>query len=212
MVPRAKSSFASLPNVHTPAAAPQPQSTADQASSAGSFAAASRWFAEEVHPHGAQLKSYLRGSFPSVGDVDDVVQESYLRIWKARAAHPILSAKSFLFTIGRNLALDALRKKRASPIEAVGDLAALPVMEDGPSVVESVSVHEKADMVIEALVDLPPRCRKVVMLRKLKGLSQKETARRLGISEKTVEEQFTRGMKKLEQSLRRRGVSSYYDA
>src|SRR5687767_3921161 len=57
----------------------------------------SQWFADEVHVHESQLKSFLRGSFPAVRDVDDVVQESYLRIWKARAAQPIDSARAFLF-------------------------------------------------------------------------------------------------------------------
>jgi hypothetical protein len=48
-----------------------------------------RWFAEEVQPHEASLRAYMRGAFPMVRDVDDVVQESYLRVWRARAAQPI---------------------------------------------------------------------------------------------------------------------------
>lgn len=54
----------------------------------------SKWFKEEVHLHDGQLKSWLKGTFPSVRDVDDVVQESYLRIWKAKATEPINSAKA----------------------------------------------------------------------------------------------------------------------
>jgi hypothetical protein len=50
-------------------------------------AALRAWFAEEVQPHDAQLKAYLRGAFPAVRDVEDVVQESYLRVWRARATH-----------------------------------------------------------------------------------------------------------------------------
>lgn len=69
-----------------------------------------QWFANEVHAHASQLKAYLRGAFPSVRDVDDVVQESYLRIWKARAIHPIESAKTFLFTIARRVALKQAMK------------------------------------------------------------------------------------------------------
>jgi len=65
-------------------------------------ASRARWFEEQVQPQGAQLKSYLRGSFPSIEDVDDIVQESYLRIWKARAAQPIESARAFLFRVARN--------------------------------------------------------------------------------------------------------------
>jgi DNA-directed RNA polymerase specialized sigma24 family protein len=58
-----------------------------------------RWFAEEVLPHDRALRGYLRGSFPAVRDVEDVVQESYLRIWRTRAAQPIRSARGFLFRI-----------------------------------------------------------------------------------------------------------------
>jgi RNA polymerase sigma factor (sigma-70 family) len=39
---------------------------------------------------------------------------------------------------------------------------------------------------------LPNRCREIVVLRKLEGLSQKETAAQLGLSEKTIEEQLSR--------------------
>src|SRR5580693_2470646 len=66
----------------------------DQASSVEQI----RWFTEEVHPHEPSLRAYLNGSFPTVRDLDDVVQESYLRIWQARAAYPIGSARAFLFT------------------------------------------------------------------------------------------------------------------
>jgi hypothetical protein len=59
-----------------------------------------RWFSEEVHAHDSQLKAYLHGRFPSVRcEVDDVVQESYLRVWRIRASQPIHSAKAFLFSI-----------------------------------------------------------------------------------------------------------------
>jgi RNA polymerase sigma-70 factor (ECF subfamily) len=76
-----------------------------------------RWFADEVHRHELALKAYLRGSFPSVRDIDDVVQESYLRVWRARLAHPIHSTKSFLFQVARHLALDLVRRDRVSPID-----------------------------------------------------------------------------------------------
>ena len=71
---------------------------------------AARWFAEEVHPHESHLRSYLRGRIPADRDVDDVVQDSYLRVWRARAARPIHSATAFHFTIARHLALDALQR------------------------------------------------------------------------------------------------------
>ncbi|MGH7944160.1 MAG: hypothetical protein ACREF9_04025, partial [Opitutaceae bacterium] len=55
---------------------------------------AARWFTEQVQPHEIQLRNYLRVAFPTVRDVEDVVQESFLRIWKARAVHPITQTKA----------------------------------------------------------------------------------------------------------------------
>lgn len=77
-----------------------------------------QWFNQEVHPHESQLKAYLRSQFPSVRDVDDVVQESFLKIWKARAGRPIESARAFLFRIAQRLAIDVVRRARRSPVDA----------------------------------------------------------------------------------------------
>jgi RNA polymerase sigma-70 factor (ECF subfamily) len=171
---------------------------------------AARWFAAEVHPHDAQLKAYLRSSFPAVRDIDDVVQESYLRIWRSRAVQPIHSAKAFLFKVARHVALNLVDRQRASPVMVVGDLAALPVLDSRPGVVETVSKNEKVRLLVLALATLPPRCREIIILRKLKGVPQKDVAARLGIAEKTVEEQVARGVKRCEEYLRRRGVTNAY--
>ena len=169
-----------------------------------------QWFAHEVRPHEAALRGWLRRAFPSVRDADDVVQESFLRLWKARAAHPILCAKAFLFRVARHVALDSVVAQKRSPIEAVGNLAELPVVEEKADVIEAISANEKVRMVATALVRLPPRCREVVMLRKLRGLSRAEVAARLGISEKTVDEQLARGIGKLEAILRAQGVDRHF--
>jgi RNA polymerase sigma-70 factor (ECF subfamily) len=165
-----------------------------------------RWFAEEVHPHGAQLKSYLRGSFPAVRDVDDVVQESFLRIWRARAMAPIASARGFLFRIARNLALDLVRRERISPIVAVTDLAALSVVEDRPDAAEKAAANQELMLLAAAIDALPARCREIVILRKLQGVPQKAIAAQLGLSEQTVQVQVLRGVKRCEKFLRQHGV------
>lgn len=183
-----------------------PPSTSEQSSPADQL----RWFAAEVHPHDAQLKAYLRGSFPAVRDVDDVVQESYLRIWKARAAAPILSAKAFLFQVARHLALDFVRRERVSPIERVSDLAALPVMDEKAGVVAAVGRAEKVRLLAGAIDALPSRCREIFILRRLKCMPQKEVAARLGLSERTVEVQVLRGLRKCEDYLRARGVRGLF--
>ena len=98
-------------------------------------------------------------------DIDDVVQTSYLRIWRKRAAEPIRSAKAFLFTIARHLALDAVRREHRSPIEHVGELAGLNVLDEQASVSDYVSRTERIQLLVEAIDALPPRCREVMILR-----------------------------------------------
>ncbi|MES2697749.1 MAG: sigma-70 family RNA polymerase sigma factor [Verrucomicrobiota bacterium] len=170
-----------------------------------------RWFEEEVHPHGPDLRSYLRRSFPAVRDVDDVVQESYLRVWTACAAQPIRCARGFLFKVARHLALDLVRRDRASPLAAVRDFDALSVVEEKAHAVDVLSTREKIQLVASAVATLPARCREIIVLRKFHGLSQREVAQRLGLSERTVEVQVSRGVKRCEQFLRARGIHNLFD-
>lgn len=169
-----------------------------------------RWFTDEVQPHERALRSYLRNSFPAVTDVDDVVQESLLRVWRARAKKPIKYAKGFLFKVARHMAIDVTRRDKVSPIDYVRDLGDLLVTADGPDAADTVSMQEKARMLAQAIHALPARCREVVIQRKLNALSQKETAALLGLAEKTVEAQLSRGIKRVEAYLRKRGVHNYF--
>lgn len=187
----------SQPNLHS-----DPSTTAERA----------RWFANEVRPHGAALRSYLRGAFPSVRtEVDDVIQESYLRTWKARAVQPILSARAFLFRVARNLALDAVRHRQASPIDHGTRLDGLSVIEDKPDAAEAASRQDRIGLLAEAIARLPDRCREIFILHKIKQLSRHEVAARLGLSERTIEVQTARANRRCAVYLRKRGVKGLFD-
>ena len=165
------------------------------------------WFADEVQPHESSLRAYLRGSFPAVRDIDDVVQESYLRIWRARSAQPIQSAKAFLFTVARGVALNVLRKARGAPFIFFRDADASRVLDEEPNASEVALLHERIDLLADALMILPPRCREITVLHKVQGFSQKQIAARLGISERTVETQVRIGVARCLAYLRQRGLS-----
>ncbi len=168
-----------------------------------------RWFKEEVHAHDIALKSYLRRSFPRERDVDDVVQESYLRIWKTRLSSPVASAKALLFQIARRVVVDRARRARTAKTESMADLAHLEILEERPNAAERLSYAEKVRFLGETLANLPDRCRQVMILRKMHGMSYAEIARQLGISERTVDSQLTRGMKLMETRLRERGLEGF---
>ncbi|MEY2877873.1 MAG: hypothetical protein RLZZ15_253 [Verrucomicrobiota bacterium] len=168
-----------------------------------------RWFAEEVQPHAASLRGYLRGAFPAVRDVEDVVQESCLRVWKAHADQPIASVRAFLFRVARNVALDLVRRDRRSPITAAGDLAALRVVDERTSVAERLGTAEQVETLAAALDALPRQCREVMIFCKLDGHTYAEAAAHFGLSEKTVAEHLYRGMQRLGEELHRRGLHRF---
>ena len=163
--------------------------------------AAQRWFLHEIHPHEGQLKAYLRKAYPAVPDPADIVQESFLRVWKARAAAPVRSAKSFLFQIARRLAIDVIRRRRVAGDLAVCEIDVRSVLDDGPDAADAACRNEELWLLAQAIAALPARCREVMILRKIEGLSQKEIAERLGITEGTVQVHIGRGLRHLERHL-----------
>ena len=163
---------------------------------------------DQVHQHDAVLKGYLRNAYPSLRDIDDIVQESYLRIWKIRAKETIRSGKDLLFEIARHVAIDLIRRQKRCPIEGVTDLAALDVMDHGPHPAEAACTREELALLADAIASLPARCREIVILRKIKRVPQKEIAQLLGISEQTVQVQVFRGVKRCETFLLKHGLQS----
>lgn len=175
--------------------------------------ATAQWFADEVYPHGSALKAHLRSSFPNVRDYEDVVQESYVRVWRRQALRPIESVKGFLFQVARRLAIDSLRRERRRAGVADEDAVVANVADDRPTPAAAVSSGEMHALLAQAFVTLPARCREILVLRRIKGFSQREVADQLNLSERTVENQCRIGIEKCEKFLRGRGVNHlYHDA
>lgn len=166
-----------------------------------------RWLTEEVLPHEAALKAYLRSHFPSIRDVDDIVQESYLKLLETKRHHDIVSPKAYLFTTARNAALSILRRPQIFSDEPVTDLMGPGIIGADPDAAEVLSRRHEIAMLMDAIDTLPPRCREIFILRKLRGVPQKEIASRLGLSVQTVQVQVARGAAKCAAYFRDRGIT-----
>ena len=167
--------------------------------------ASARWFADEVQVHATPLRAWLRGRYPVLTDPDNVVQEALTRVWRAGQQNVIRSPKALLFTTARHLALDELRRRKIAPIDSVPEISELSVLGDSAPTPDTVARHEELRLLTEAIQSLPPRCRQVLTLRKL-GLSQKEIAARLGISEHAAESQIGHGVRACAKFLARFGL------
>ena len=119
------------------------------------------------------------------GDADlaeEAAQEAFIRAWTNLPRYkPRSPFRNWLYRIATNVATDALRREKETVnVESVE----VPDAESGPEVL--TEVRERGERVRQAVLDLPPASRAVVVLREYEDLSYKEIAETLGIPIGTV--------------------------
>ncbi len=159
------------------------------------------WFAREILVHEHVLVRYLLRVWPNRDEVPDFRQEIYVRVFESAQHTRPTFPKAFLFATARNLMTDRLRRGRIVFIGSRGDLDELNVLVDEMSPEHCATNIEELQRLAKAFDDLPMQCRTVMWLRKVEQLSQKEVAMKLGVQEKAVEKQVSRGMRLLTAAL-----------
>jgi RNA polymerase sigma-70 factor (ECF subfamily) len=155
--------------------------------------------------HAAPLLSYaLRLTGGDRGRAEDVVQETLLRAWRHpealdEARGPV---RSWLFTVARNVAVDAHRARRARPTE-VGDeaLAVVPAVDEIEHALDSW-------LIADAMSALSPEHRTVLVETYYRGRSVAEAASTLGIPPGTVKSRTFYALRALKLALEERGVTA----
>lgn len=160
-----------------------------------------QWFAREILAHEQALMRYLARVWPNRDEISDLRQEIYANILESAMRAIPTAPKAFLFTSARHLMTDKLRRSRIVFIGTRGDLDSLNVMVDDLSPEQRLTALQELGRLAQAFDALPPKCREVTWLRKVEQLPQKEVAARLGIQEKAVEKQVSRGMRLLARAL-----------
>jgi RNA polymerase sigma-70 factor (ECF subfamily) len=130
-------------------------------------------------------------------EVEDIVQETYVRVCKIQDAAQLESPKSFLFTTARNLAIDHTKRaetRLSDPLEPELENCG-PLSTGVDSTFQQVASHEEFSLFCEAVRSLPPKCRRVFVLKKVYGLTQREISKELNIKESTVEKHIALGIR-----------------
>ncbi|WP_414703801.1 RNA polymerase sigma factor [Povalibacter sp.] len=140
---------------------------------------------------------FIARVWPRHHEIADIRQEAYIRVYEAtRVARP-QSPKAFLFATARHLMADRIRRERIVSIRAGGDNEFLNVIVEEISPERRVSAHQELARLARAFDRLPAQCREVLWLRRVKELSQREVAERMGLSEKTIEKHLRTGTRLL---------------
>lgn len=125
---------------------------------------------------------------------NDVVQDTFLRIYATSPTAEIASPTSYLFRVADNLAIDHLRQEasRAGVISFDPDQEAVAAREPSPE--QALDYKQRLKVLEAAIAELPPRQREVFLLHKFDGLSHGEIADRLGISRSMVEKHVMKAL------------------
>jgi RNA polymerase sigma factor (sigma-70 family) len=161
------------------------------------ISALDRWFATEILPHEGVLVRYLTRVWPNSAEVPDLRQDIYVRVYESARATLPTSPKAFLFTTARNLMTDRVRHSRVVSIDSTQDVEILNLLVDEISPERRLGARQELRSLAHAFDTLSEKCRNVVWLRRVEGLSQRQTAQRLGLNEGAVESQLARGMRVL---------------
>ena len=161
------------------------------------------WFMEEILPLEGALLRFLRSNWRQSDEIDDLRQEVYARVYAAACRQLPDYPKALLFTTARHLLIDLVRRSKIVSIETVMDIEALNVSRDEASIPQAITAREEIRMLEAELNRMPGRTRDIFLLRKVEGLSQRDTAKRLKISEATVERHLRTGVLRLAAALNR---------
>jgi RNA polymerase sigma-70 factor (ECF subfamily) len=150
-------------------------------------AARHRFIVELYAAHARVVRSYIAGTLRAADDVDDVLQDLFLRIIRLEDPFRLQeNPRGYLFKAARNLVRDRARHARYCRAEFHEDIEALTLETDQPSPEHEAA--RKSDMAqLMAVLAPDERARRVVVLSVVEDLTYPEIAERLRVTTRTIE-------------------------
>jgi len=161
------------------------------------FQQRARWLARNILPHEALVRSRVAHLCDQNISIEDVIQELYARILSVPSLGDIQHPRQYAVLTARSIIIDHLRRSRVVSIKYCDDLDRLNVVSPEANAEERLQFQEEIREVAGALARLPAACRETLILRRVEGLSQREVARRMNVSEKMIEKHMARGARAL---------------
>jgi RNA polymerase sigma factor, sigma-70 family len=154
--------------------------------------------------HRRELQAYLTRKLRDAETAADLTQETFLRFaeHKGGQAAAIVHERSYLYRTAHNLAVDHVRKQRREQTDCVANDDLTEIADDRPSQEQAAAGQSELDRVRAALLELPERTRQVFALARIEGLTYREVAERLEISDSSVQKHLAKAIKHVMQRLR----------
>ncbi|WBO22832.1 RNA polymerase sigma factor [Sphingomonas abietis] len=155
----------------------------------------------DVTDHEPALRAYLRRRIGPSEDVEDFVQDVYLRVLSAPPQEDVRSWRGFLVRIASNLLIDHHRRKNVRMAEEHVTVDDMLIRDEGADPERTLSGRQELAHVAKAIQELGPVARDAFLLVRVEGLSHKEAALRLGITPKAVSHHVERSLARLARQL-----------
>ncbi|MEO8808990.1 MAG: RNA polymerase sigma factor [Rhodanobacter sp.] len=158
--------------------------------------------ATAIHSYHEDLHRFLRRRVWHAQDLDDVVQEVYLRLLRVKNSEMVRNPLEYLYGVASHVVREFNLGKHHTRM--VFDSDAVDTMMDNPGPSSSVDAGGHFErQVSEALGQLPPNRMAVLLLERRDGLSQAEIAQKLGLSVHTVKKYSVEALAHVRASLER---------
>ena len=140
------------------------------------------------------MRNFIAQKVGNLCSVDDILQEFLISLHNSLATYdPSRSFKSWVYTIARYKIIDHLRKGKSH----------VELTEDFTDHKNEFQAFEDNQLIQKALAKLSPSYREPIILTKINGLSVKEAAEKLQLSESALKVRCSRGIKDLKNILTR---------
>ena len=155
------------------------------------------WIARAVIPHEASIRRWLTRRWGHIVDVEDVIQEAYCRIASLASVDHIDNPGGYFHRTASAVVTDMMRRARIINFTSMTQIEWSNVIDGEPLADRALETRQEFDRLNGLLGMLSDTGRKVIELRRVEGLSRKETAERLGLSENDVKNHLVRGLQKI---------------
>ena len=149
-----------------------------------------------------KLSRFVMGFTKSKELTEEIVSDVFINIWRRRKnVEEIRNLKLYMYVSAKNITFNYLKKLHR---ENLTDLDAVEIEPEDPFADPGAAmITREMNMKLKTAINaLPPRCKLIYSLIKEDGLTYKQTAQLLGISESTVDNQISIALKKISGAIR----------
>jgi len=166
------------------------------------------WLARHILPLEPGLRAWLARRRVGGLDVDDIVQEAYAKLAAMDSVEGVRNPHAYLLQTAHSVICTHLRRSQVVSIRAVEDaeLWRFECQEASPE--RRASDRDELHRIGEIVASFPKQVATVFKLRRIEGLSQRDTARRMNVTESTVEKHMAKGIRLFMDAIARSGISS----